>query len=110
VIGGASQRYIDNSGNVGFTASSTSNGTISKLVGDSQVSALQDSFFLQEMFYYVVLYMVLLIVIQLIFKLYFKASVNLNLSKLLGVNFNNKMEYYLNKIIHLNKRMSIFWI
>jgi outer membrane lipoprotein SlyB len=110
IVGGVVEKVINNSGNIGASSTfSVNNGTISKLVNDSQVSVLQENFFLQEVFYSVVLYMVLLIVIQLIFKLYFKDNVKLNLSKLLGVNFNNKVEYYLNKIILLNKKMSIFW-
>jgi hypothetical protein len=50
IVGGVAEKAIDNygmSGNVGSNgASSANNGTISKLVGDSQVSALQESFFL----------------------------------------------------------------
>jgi hypothetical protein len=111
VFAGIAHKVIDNSENVRLSSvSQTSNSTISKFLGDSQVSALQDSLFLQEIFYLVGLYMVFLLVIQLIFKLHLKDSVNLNLSRFLGANFNNKVEYYLNKIIYLNKRMSIFWL
>ena len=39
-----------------------------------------------------------------------KDSINLGLSKLLGNNINRKIEYYLNKIIKLNKQISVFWI
>jgi hypothetical protein len=78
------------------------------MVDDSQVSLLQNTLFQLEFLYLIVLYIILLIVIQLIFKLHFKESVNLNLSKLLGANINNKVEYYLNKVILLNKKMSVF--
>ena len=59
---------------------------------------------------YVCLSLIYLLIIQLIFKFYLKDNVNLHLSKLLGNNLNNKMEYYLNKIIKLNKQMSVIWI
>jgi len=63
-----------------------------------------------EMIDYVSLGIIYILIIQLIFKLYFKDKINLNLSKLLGDNTNNKIEFYLNKIIKLNKQMSIVWI
>lgn len=86
------------------------NPTISRLVEDNHISPLQEFLFNGQMMNYVLLGIVYLIIIQLVFKLYFKHSVNLNLSKYLGNNFNDKTQYYLNKIILLNKRMSIFWI
>jgi hypothetical protein len=109
IVGGVAEKVIDNTGNFGAsTTSKTNNNIISKLVGDSQTSLLQDTLFLQEVFYLACLYVIFLLVVQLIFKLYLKDSVNLNLSKFLGKNFNSKLEYYLNKIILLNKKMSIF--
>jgi hypothetical protein len=113
IVGGVAEKVIDNAGNFGINGtSSTTNSfgsTVSKLVADSQVSVLQDSLFLFEVFYLGCLYLVILITIQLVFKLYFKDSVSLNLSKLLGANLSSKLKYYLNKIIQLNKKMSIFW-
>jgi hypothetical protein len=96
------------SGTNSTTSNFSSNGSVSKFLADSQSSVLQDLLFYFETMNLVCLYIVLIIIIQLIFKLYFKDSINLNLSKILGANFNNKVEYYLNKIIHLNKRVSIF--
>jgi len=95
------------------TASSTTstatiiNSNISKFIDDSQSSTLQDLLFQLEAMDYVCLSLIYILIIQLVFKLYFKDNVNLNLSKLLGNNINNKMEFYLNKIIKLNKQMSI---
>jgi hypothetical protein len=110
VFGGVAEKAIDKFGNSGASGtSSVNNGIISKLMGDSQVSNLQDGLFLSEVFYLGCLYLVFLIVVQLVFKLHFKDSVKLNLSRLLGAKFNSKLEYYLNKIIKLNKKMSIFW-
>jgi hypothetical protein len=108
-VGGVVEKIINNSGNVGTSSrSSINNGIISKLIDDSQVSVLQENFFLQMIFYLGCLYLVSFLVTQLIFKLYFKDSVTLDLSRFLGANLNSKLEYYLNKIILLNKRMSIF--
>jgi len=56
---------------------------------------------------YVCLGILYLLIIQLVFKLYFKENINLKLSKLLGNSTNIKIEFYLNKIIKLNKRMSV---
>ena len=110
-VGGVVEKIINNSGNVGTSSrSSINNGIISKLIDDSQVSVLQENFFLQMIFYLGCLYLVSFLVTQLIFKLYFKDSVTLDLSRFLGANLNSKLEYYLNKIILLNKRMSIFWM
>jgi len=59
---------------------------------------------------YVSLSLTYILVIQLVYKLYFKDTINLNLDKILGINVNNKVEFYLNKTIKLNKQMSIMWI
>lgn len=112
VAAGAGQALISGlSGNIGASSTSnTSDGNISKFLADSQNSVLQNSLFLQETMYLICVYIVLLIAIQLVFKLHFKDSINLNLSKLLGSNLNSKVEYYLNKIIKLNKQMSVVWM
>ena len=110
-VGGVVEKIINNSGNVGTNStSSINNRIISKLIDGSQVSVLQENFFLQMIFYLGCLYLISFLVTQLIFKLYFKDSVTLDLSRFLGANLNSKLEYYLNKIILLNKRMSIFWM
>ena len=83
---------------------------INKLVDDSHVSPLQELLFNGEIMSYVCLGLIYLLIIQLIFKLYLKDNISLNFSKLLGNNVNIKVEFYLNKIIKLNKQMSIIWI
>ncbi len=83
---------------------------INKLVDDSHISPLQELLFNGEMMNYTCLAILYLLIIQLVFKLYFKENINLNLSKLLGNNTNTKLEFYFNKIIKLNKQMSIIWI
>ena len=96
------------------TTSSTSSTNIvshiNKLIDDSNVSPLQELLSNGETMTYVCLGVMYLLIIQLVFKLYFKDSINLNLSKILGNKTNNKLEFYLNKIIKLNKQMSVVWI
>lgn len=87
--------------------SNTTNININKFMNDSQSSPLQSLLFQFEDMDYVCLSLIYLLIIQLVFKLYFKDNVSLNLSKILGNNIDSKMEYYLNKIIKLNKQMSV---
>src|ERR1700744_624202 len=86
---------------------SKTNSLVKNFLNDSNSSPLQDFLFSGEMLTYVSLSLTYILVIQLIFKLYFKDTVNLNLDKFLGINVNNKVEFYLNKTIKLNKQMSI---
>lgn len=93
------------------TASSTiNNNNVSKFLGDTQGSPLQDILWVIEALDYVLLSMIYILIVQLIYKLYVKDNVSLSSFKLLSNNLNNKIEFYLNKIIKLNKQMSVFWI
>jgi hypothetical protein len=47
---------------------------------------------------------------QLFFKLHVKDNIELKLSSVVGIKFNNILQIYINKIIALNKKMSIFYI
>jgi len=101
--------YEDNT-NVSTSTSSTNTGVdshINKLVDDSHVSPLQELLSDGEIMSYTCLGVMYILIIQLVFKLYFKEEINLNLSKLLGNSTNDKLELYINKIIKLNKQMSI---
>jgi hypothetical protein len=86
---------------------SITNSQVQNFINDSHSSPLQDFLFSGEMLTYVSLSLTYILVIQLVYKLYFKDTVNLNLSKFLGINVNSKVEFYLNKTIKLNKQMSI---
>lgn len=48
--------------------------------------------------------LIVLLTIQIIYKLLLKDSIKLNLTSMLGVKFNNALEYYINKRIRLNKK------
>jgi hypothetical protein len=90
------------------SASNTDIGSyVSKLVNNSHISPLQELLFNGEAMNYVCLGIVYILIIQLMFKLYFKNNINLNFSKLLGNDYNTKLEYYLNKTIRLNKQRSV---
>jgi len=113
LIGGVGHSFISAANRDTIRAENTTTSStdisshINKFVDDSHVSPLQELLFSGEMMSYLCLSIIYILIIQLIFKLYFKDTINLNLSKLLGNNLNNKVEFYFNKIIKLNKQMSI---
>lgn len=97
--------------NTATSVSSANIGSnINKLVDDSHISPLQELLFSSEMMTYVCLSLVYILIIQLVFKLYIKDNISLNLSKFFGNKYNAKLEFYFNKIIKLNKQMSLVWI
>lgn len=79
---------------------------INKFLDDSSSSPLQTLLFDIEGLNIVCLSLVILLIIQIIFKFYLKNSIKLNFSSILGTNINNSLEYYINKIINLNKKMN----
>lgn len=83
---------------------------VSKLVDDSQISPLQEVLFNGEILNSIGLTVLYVLIIQFIYKLYIKEKINLNWSWFVGTNINNKFEFYFNKMIKLNKQMSIGWI
>jgi hypothetical protein len=96
-----------------YPSSSSSNfsSSINKLVDDGmQSSPLQDLLLNLEITCYICVSLIIILIIQLIFKFYIKNNINLKLSNLLGVNLNNNLQYYFNKIILLNKKMSVIYI
>ena len=89
---------------------SNSNSSINKLADDSiSDSPLIDLLFNIEITNYVCLSLIIILLIQIAFKFLLKDSVELHLSDILGKNTNNKVEYYINKIIILNKKMSVIY-
>jgi hypothetical protein len=92
------------------TNNSTNDPNISKFIEDSQSSPLQDLLLNLEMTTNVCIAMLILLMIQILFKIHFKDNIKLDLSKILGDKYNNTLEYYINKIITLNKKMSTIYI
>ena len=61
---------------------------------------LKDILYYLQLINYTCLSIVIILAIQTIFKLYIKDKVNLNITKLVGVNLNNKINYYNNKFYY----------
>ena len=93
-----------------IASSNTTNG-LNKLIDNTTPSSpLENLLFDIEALNYICLSLVIILVIQILFKFYLKDKINLNLSYLLGININNNLEYYLNIVIMLNKKMSFIYI
>jgi len=93
-----------------IASSNTTNG-LNKLIDNTTPSSpLENLLFDIEALNYICLSLVIILVIQILFKFYLKDKINLNLSSLLGININNNLEYYLNIVIMLNKKMSFIYI
>jgi len=73
-------------------------------------SPLEDILFGITAMSYTCLPIIYVLIIQLIFKFYVKDSITFNFSNRLGEKLNDKLEYYVNKIIKLNKAMSTLYI
>ena len=85
--------------------------SVSKLInGTTQNSPLQDLLFNLEITNYVCLSLISILLVQILFKFYIKSNVTLPLSNFFGNNFNDKLEYYINKIIILNQKMNVIYI
>jgi hypothetical protein len=87
------------------------NSNISKFIGDNTSSSPLEIILSNiELTNYISIYMLIILAIQVIFKFHLKDRVNLNLSSILGNKLNNSLELVINKIITLNKKMSIIYI
>ena len=58
----------------------------------------------------VCLIFIILLFLQIVFKLHLKDSIKLKLSSVLGININNNLEYYINKIVTYNKKIINIYI
>ena len=93
------------------TTSADINSNVSKFLDDTLTSSpLQDLLFYLESMNYVCLSLIFILAIQILFKFYLKDNVTLPLSNILDIRINNSMQYYFNKIIKLNKKISNFYI
>jgi hypothetical protein len=103
---------IENNNLTKFNSSSNINDSnVSKFIDDNITSSpLENLLSNFELTNYVCISMLILLAIQIIFKLHFKDNIKLNLTWILGDKFNNNLEFYVNKIIALNKKMSTFYI
>lgn len=92
------------------TTNVPTNNSINKLTDNLESSPLEDLLLDIEILNYTCWGLVIILIIQITFKFFTKNSVKLNLSKYIGTNLNYKLEYYLNKIIALNKNLSTIYI
>jgi hypothetical protein len=114
VIGGLAHSRIStmNRNTINSTSilNNETSSNVNKFLDDSHVSSLQDLLFNLEMMNYVCLSLIYILIIQLVFKLHFKDTVNLNFFNLLSSITKIKLEYFFNKIVKLNKQISMIWI
>lgn len=93
------------------TTSSSTTNFLNKLIDNTTPSSpLENLLFDIEALNYICLSLVIILIIQILFKFYLKDSITLNFSNLLGININNKLEYYLNVIIKLKNEFYIYLI
>ena len=83
---------------------------IIKFIDDSSYSPLETLLSNLEGISITCLSLISILIIQIIYKLYLKHNIKLNFSNILGISNNSKLEYYVNKIISLNKKMSTIYI
>lgn len=87
------------------------NSNINKFMDSTTpTSPLENLLFDIEALNYICLSLMFILIIQISFRFYFKDNVKLNLSSVLGDNLNKSIEYYINKTIMLNKKMSHIYI
>ena len=107
-------KIMEESINNGFRINNSSNikseSNINKFIDDTLSSPLQDLLLNLELINYVCISMLILLLKQIIFKFHFKDYISLKLSWLLGKDLNKSFEYYINKVITLNKKMSVIYI
>jgi hypothetical protein len=93
-----------------IASSENTNDNISKLVDSFSISPLENLLFDIEALNSVCLSLVIILIMQIVFKFYVQNNIKLNLSNLVGISLNTKLEDYLNLIVKLNKKMSSIYI
>lgn len=87
------------------------NTNVNKLL-DSDIASdpLCNLLFNLEIISFTCISLLIILSIQIITKTIVKDKIELNMSNLIGIYANNNLEYYINNIIVLNKRMSTVYI
>ena len=52
----------------------------------------------------------IILIFQILFKFFLKENITLNLSHLIGVKLNGSLQYYINRIITLNRKINNLYI
>lgn len=104
--------YNNSKLNNGSFSNPTSNidPNISKFLDDNIYSPLEGLLINLELTNYVCIYLLILLIIQLVFKFQFKDNIKLNLTRILGEKLNNSLEFYVNKLLKINKKVSTMYI
>jgi hypothetical protein len=89
-----------------------SDSSVNKFLGgiSSNISPLEGLLLSIQIINYACLSLVFILTIQLLFKFIIKDNIKFDISKIIGTNLNGKFNYYLNKIIILNKKMNNIYI
>lgn len=98
---------IDNITSVNNVNDSNINNFINDNVSSSPLEVISSNL---ESTNYICIYMLIILIIQILFKFYFKENKKLKFSLILGPKINNILELIINKIIIVNKKMSIYYI
>ena len=101
-----------NNSTVQSNSSKGSSDVVSKLVDSSNNSDLANLILSIDMITYACLSLIIILFMLILFKFYLneKNNVKLNLSSWIGEKWNNSLNYYLIKIIQLNKKTSNAYI
>ena len=100
----------------GLVSSSSNNGGfgnntgVCKLVDNDISSPLTDLLFNMQILDYICLSLIYILIIQLIFKFFLKEHTIIKLSNIIGNKLNDNLNFYFNKILLLNKKMSNIYI
>jgi len=104
------RNYNENITNIMDTAI-INDSNINKFINDNVSSSpLEVILSNLELTNYICIYMLIILIIQILFKFHFKDDIRLKLSSILGNKLNRSLESIINKVITLNKKMSIFYI
>lgn len=89
--------------------SNIDNSNVSKFIGDNVSSSpLENLLSNFELTNYICIYMLIILIIQILFKIHFKDDIKLDLTSIIGEKLNNGLEFYINKIIQINKKNEYF--
>jgi len=107
-------RVLDEQNSISSNSTNISSNittNITKLIDDNIVSSPLENLLLNiEIISSICLSLLIILTIQIIMKFYISKNFKLNMSNIFGISINKKIEYYINKIIILNKNMSNIYI
>jgi hypothetical protein len=90
-------------------SSSGVSGNIPKLIDDNTSSPLVDLLFNMQILNYICIGLIYILFIQFLFQFFINKN-KIELSNIIGIKFNNSLNYYLDKILLINKKMSNIYI